>query len=174
MNNCPKRPIALGINGVTYKMLRNQDVTKLELLVRLFNRVWQTGVLPPPWLVGLISPILKVGKPPTEPEPCRPVSLTAAAGKEQARLDKKVAFLLLLDMLWAFGPVTHGATLEVLDGMGILGRLGGFFREFLRDRTLRGGGIVGFLSSSARIMAALGGATMSQNGEIADFVSAPP
>ncbi|XP_077544529.1 uncharacterized protein LOC144157036 [Haemaphysalis longicornis] len=62
-------------------MLRNLDVTNLGPLLLLFNRVWATGVLPPPWLVGLISPILKVGKPPTEPGSYRPVSLTSAAGK---------------------------------------------------------------------------------------------
>ncbi|XP_077534764.1 uncharacterized protein LOC144146710 [Haemaphysalis longicornis] len=33
--------------------------------------------------------------------------------------------------------VAHGAILEALDGMGVVGSLGGYIRTFLRDRTLR-------------------------------------
>lgn len=36
--------------------------------------------LPPTWLVRLIVPILKVGKPSAQPESYRPVFLTSAAG----------------------------------------------------------------------------------------------
>ncbi|XP_077541080.1 uncharacterized protein LOC144153302 [Haemaphysalis longicornis] len=172
---------APGIDGVTYQMLRNLDVTHLGPLLRLFNHAWTTGILPAAWLVGLVSPILKVGKPPSEPESYRPVSLTSTAGKvlehvalarlqwiadqravfreqqsgfrrhrctadslgdvvsmlEQVRHDKEVAYLLLLDMKAAFDTVPHGAILEALDGLGVVGHLKAYVQAFLAGRTFR-------------------------------------
>lgn len=62
-------------------MLRNLDVTQLDPLQRLFNLVWESGFLPPPWLMGLISTFLKGGKPPSDPGSYRPGSPTSAVGK---------------------------------------------------------------------------------------------
>ena len=181
LNRCPKGRSTPGIDRVTYQMLRNLDVTHLGPLLQLFNRAWATGVLPELWLVGLVSPILKVGKPPTEPASYRPVTLTSTAGKvmeqvtlarlqwiadqrgvfreqqsgfrrhrctadslgdvvsmlEQARHDKEVAYLLLLDMKAAFDTVPHGAILQALDGMGVVGPLRSYTQAFLAGRTFR-------------------------------------
>lgn len=181
LDRCPKRRSAPGIDGVTYQMLRNLDITQLQPLLQLFNQVWREGSLPPTWRVALVRPMLKVGRPPTEPASYRPVSLTSAAGKlmentilarlqwiadrrgvfkeqqsgfrrhrctadslgdvvsmlEQARHDKEVAFLLLLDMKSAFDSVPHTAILDALDSMGVSGHLRRYVRAFLTNRTLR-------------------------------------
>lgn len=146
-------------------MLRNLDITQLQPLLQLFTQVWREGNLPPTWRVALVRPMLKVGRPPTEPASYRPVSLTSAAGKlmentilarlqwiadrrgvfkeqqsgfrrhrctadslgdvvsmlEQARHDKEVAFLLLLDMKSAFDSVPHTVILDALDSIGFRG-----------------------------------------------------
>ncbi|XP_077544699.1 uncharacterized protein LOC144157837 [Haemaphysalis longicornis] len=81
LDHCPKRRSAPGVDGVTYQMLRNLAVTHLGPLLLLFNRASTTGILPAAWLVGVVSPILKAGKPPSEPESYRSVSLTSTAGK---------------------------------------------------------------------------------------------
>lgn len=77
----PKRRSAPGLDGVTYQMLRNLDAPQQALLLELYNRVWRTGVMLREWLVSLVRPILKAGKPTGDPASYRPISLTSAAGK---------------------------------------------------------------------------------------------
>lgn len=72
---------APGIEWVTYQVIRNLDVTQLEPLLQLINRVWREGSLPLYWRVALARPMLKVRKQLTEPASYQPVSLTSAAGK---------------------------------------------------------------------------------------------
>ncbi|XP_077547992.1 uncharacterized protein LOC144160637 [Haemaphysalis longicornis] len=56
---------------------------------------------------------------------------------EQTRHDKKMAFLLLLDLRSAFSPVPQMATLDALDSLGVEGHLRSYVNAFLASRTLR-------------------------------------
>ncbi|XP_037577007.1 uncharacterized protein LOC119459265 [Dermacentor silvarum] len=76
-----KRRSAPGSDGITYQMLRNFDSGQLQLLLDAFNEVWRTGTIPSEWSEAVVVPLLKAGKPPSNPASYRPVSLTSAAGK---------------------------------------------------------------------------------------------
>ncbi|XP_037290898.1 uncharacterized protein LOC119186339 [Rhipicephalus microplus] len=62
-------------------MLRNIDQSQLPVLLAAYNDVWRTGIVPQEWREAIVIPVLKKGKPASEPASYRPVSLTSAAGK---------------------------------------------------------------------------------------------
>ena len=51
-----------------------------------FNRSWREGVLPHSWRNAVIVPILKPGKPASDVDSYRPISLTSCLGKVLERM----------------------------------------------------------------------------------------
>ncbi|XP_037577084.1 uncharacterized protein LOC119459352 [Dermacentor silvarum] len=76
-----RRRSAPGSDGITYQMLRNFDSGQLHLLLDACNQVWRTGRIPREWNEAVVVPLLKNGKPSSNPASYRPVLLTSAAGK---------------------------------------------------------------------------------------------
>ena len=58
-NACQTTP---GKDGVCYKMLEHMTDDSLDMVLKLFNRVWDTGQLPSAWKQEIIVPVLKPGK----------------------------------------------------------------------------------------------------------------
>ena len=72
---------AVGIDGISYKMLANMPSSWKELLFSLYHRCWDEGALPTIWQKSIIVPIHKQGKPKSSVESYRPVALTSNCGK---------------------------------------------------------------------------------------------
>ena len=58
----------------------------LAALLHIFNESWKAGFCPQIWRNAVIIPLLKAGKPPSEIESFRPVSLTSVAVKILERM----------------------------------------------------------------------------------------
>lgn len=63
-----------GKDGVCYNMLAHMTENTLGIVLRLFNRVWDTGLLPSVWKQAIIVPVLKPGK---DSSIYRPIALTS-------------------------------------------------------------------------------------------------
>lgn len=71
------------ISNIMYKMLPDRS---LEILLKLYNKVWELGVLPKEWKNAVIIPISKTGKDPGEVGSYRPIALTATICKIMERM----------------------------------------------------------------------------------------
>ena len=62
-------------------MFKHMSDTSLQVLLNLYNSIWNPGVLPPSWSHSLVVPIPKPSKPSYLPSPYRPISLKSNAYK---------------------------------------------------------------------------------------------
>ena len=67
-------------------MLENLGERGKEVLVKLFNKVWQEGIIPSCWKESVVIPIKKPGMDPTLPDSYRPIALTSQMGKVMERM----------------------------------------------------------------------------------------
>lgn len=72
---------AAGPDGIHPKLLRNLPEEALPLVTRLFNSSFATAEVPQKWRDGIIVPILKGGKDPSDMGSYRPVCLTSCMSK---------------------------------------------------------------------------------------------
>ena len=84
-----------GRDSICYGMLENLGERGKEVLVKLFNKVWQEGIIPSCWKESVVIPIKKPGMDPTLPDSYRPIALTSQMGKVMERMvnDRLVYYL---------------------------------------------------------------------------------
>ena len=71
-----------GLDGVSNDLLKLAACPAVaESLAKLFNMSLRTGVFPKPWKQAMITPILKSGKPSSDPQSYRPVALLSCLSK---------------------------------------------------------------------------------------------
>lgn len=75
-----------GRDDICYEMVKHLSETALEPILRLFNKVWESGKLPNDWKHGVIVPIPKPGKDHTQPSNYRPIALTSNLCKIMERM----------------------------------------------------------------------------------------
>ena len=79
------RPTSPGPDGIPYAFLQHLSPSQLAHLLCIFNYFWSTG-LPSQWKSSIVIPILKPGKPSTNPSSYRPIALTNCLCKLMERL----------------------------------------------------------------------------------------
>ena len=72
---------AVGIDGISYKMILNLPSSWKRLLYNLYHKCWDEGTLPLAWQKSIIIPILKQGKPKSSVGSYRPIALTSNCAK---------------------------------------------------------------------------------------------
>ena len=55
-------PTAPGKDDIIYDILKHLPTKAKDFLLNIFNRIWETGVLPKSWQISLIIPFRKPGK----------------------------------------------------------------------------------------------------------------
>ena len=70
-----------GQDGVTYKMLKQLDECSLSNLLICYNKIWQSGCLPPSWTHSIVTPVYKKNKPANTATSYRPIALTSCLCK---------------------------------------------------------------------------------------------
>ena len=77
---------AEGPDQVAPRFIQHLGPAALEFFLSCCNRSWHEGFLPQEWRTATIVPLLKSGKPASEVESFRPISLTSCLGKVMERL----------------------------------------------------------------------------------------
>ena len=72
---------APGIDDVSYSMIKQAHPTLQKKILKLYNKILDTGIFPDIWSNSVIIPIHKQGKDPTDPSSYRPISLTCCICK---------------------------------------------------------------------------------------------
>ena len=83
--NC-LRSVAEGPDTIHNEMLRHLPSSTLDILLTLFNSLWERGIYPDAWREATIIPLLKAGKSGSEPLHYRPIALTSSLGKLMERM----------------------------------------------------------------------------------------
>ncbi|KAI7808137.1 hypothetical protein IRJ41_016520 [Triplophysa rosa] len=83
-----------GKDDICYEMIKHLSELSLSMILRLFNKIWETGNLPADWRHGVIVPIAKPGKDHSQPINYRPIALTSNLCKimERMKMEKYVGF----------------------------------------------------------------------------------
>ena len=81
-----KKKKAPGPDKIHNEMLLNLGQKGKEVLLALYNKTWEHGLIPTPWKLATINPILKKGKRADQPGSYRPISLTSCVGKLAERM----------------------------------------------------------------------------------------
>ena len=77
---------AAGPDNIHYQFLRRLPESCLQVLLNVYNQVWESGNFPPSWREALVVPIPKPGKDTTKPENYRPIALTSCLCKTLERM----------------------------------------------------------------------------------------
>uniref|UniRef100_A0A8C1XU29 Uncharacterized protein n=1 Tax=Cyprinus carpio TaxID=7962 RepID=A0A8C1XU29_CYPCA len=75
-----------GKDDICYEMIKHLSDLSLSTILRLFNKIWETGNLPADWKHGVIVPIAKPGKDHSQPINYRPIALTSNLCKLMERM----------------------------------------------------------------------------------------
>ena len=70
-----------GIDNVVNEQMKSSINIMLPIYVKLFNFIFNKGIIPESWTIGLIKPIYKNKGDPKRPENYRPISLLSCFGK---------------------------------------------------------------------------------------------
>ena len=92
-----------GEDQIINEFLKNCPHSVTKLIVKLFNIVLETGIIPTDWTIGLIQPIFKNKGSPEDPDNYRGITLLSCIGK-------------------LFTSVINSRLTSYLEGAGIIGR----------------------------------------------------
>ena len=96
-----KEKAAAGPDEIPPRFLKELGTEGAELLLAIFNQSWESGFCPQSWRNAEIIPLLKKGKPASNPESYRPVSLTSCLAKTMERMiASRMAFLAEREGWW--------------------------------------------------------------------------
>lgn len=75
------KPTSPGEDRILYEMLKHLPEDAKEFLLKIINKIWDTGILPMSWKIAIIVPVVKPRKDPTDPSSYRPIALTSCVCK---------------------------------------------------------------------------------------------
>ena len=80
------RDTAVGPDKIHYQFVKHLPESSLRVLLRAFNKIWQTGQIPSSWQEATIIPFPKPGKDHSNPTSYRPIALTSCTCKTMERM----------------------------------------------------------------------------------------
>ncbi len=75
-----------GMDQICYLMINHLSELSKDVLLKMYNNIWEEGKLPQSWKEAVIFPIRKPGKDCTNPGNYRPIALTSNIGKIMEKL----------------------------------------------------------------------------------------
>ena len=70
-----------GEDTILYEMLKHLPEAAKRFLLKIINKIWETGILPEDWKISLIVPVKKPNKDASLPTSYRPIALTSCVCK---------------------------------------------------------------------------------------------
>ncbi|VDO10343.1 unnamed protein product [Rodentolepis nana] len=80
---CKKSP---GEDGIHPEFLIRMGPKAKETMLTLYNKIWETSLVPNQWKVAIVIPVLRKGKDPSNFDNYRPISLTSVLAKLMERM----------------------------------------------------------------------------------------
>lgn len=77
---------SIGPDRLHYAFFKHMGDTQHGELLKMYNAVWTEGIFPTEWSHSYVVPILKPGKPASNPQSYRPIQLTSCMGKIMERM----------------------------------------------------------------------------------------
>jgi len=68
------------------EFLKHTEKEARTSILRWFQTIWETGIVPSLWKKAIVVPVPKTGKDPTSTASYRPISLTSTIGKSMERI----------------------------------------------------------------------------------------
>lgn len=96
-----------GVDRIGYPMLHHLPEAMEEYLLKVLNQVWRSGQIPARWKEGIVVPIPKANKDPSQPANLRPITLVSCVGKTLERMVNR-RLTQLLENMGVFGSRQHG------------------------------------------------------------------
>ena len=75
-----------GSDNIPYELLKHLPQPAIELLLAIFNLIWESGNFPSSWRQAIIVPLPKPGKDDSNPNNYRPIALTSCVCKTMERM----------------------------------------------------------------------------------------
>ena len=75
-----------GEDSIRAEMIKRLPIKTQELLLKIYNGIWISGILPQSWKSSVIIPVSKPGKDPKSPKSYRPIALTSVLCKVFERM----------------------------------------------------------------------------------------
>ncbi len=72
---------APGMDQICYLMINHLSELSKDVLLKMYNKIWEEGKIPQSWKESVIIPIRKPGKDCTNSGNYRPIALTSNVGK---------------------------------------------------------------------------------------------
>ena len=70
-----------GLDGIANEYIKATQSRMLPIYLKLFNLIYETGLIPKTWTIGAIRPIYKNKGDPHNPENYRPITIVSCLGK---------------------------------------------------------------------------------------------
>ena len=109
---------AAGSDDIHYQLIKQLPNSCLDVLLDVFNNIWETGCFPDSWREAVVIPIPKPGKDKDDPGNYRPIALTSCLCKTMERMinDRLVWFLEKHKLITTFqsGFRKHRGTIDHL------------------------------------------------------------
>ena len=75
-----------GEDTILYSMLKHLPDGAKKFLLKVLNKIWETGIIPESWKISIVVPVRKPNKDPFEPTSYRPIALTSCVCKLMERM----------------------------------------------------------------------------------------
>ena len=72
---------APGEDNILYEMLKHLPDDAKNFLLKIINKIWETGILPKSWKIAIVIPVKKPNKDPFQATSYRPIALTSCVCK---------------------------------------------------------------------------------------------
>ena len=85
---------APGEDDIIYEMLKHLSDHAKKFLLKIINKIWETGILPKSWKISIIIPVKKPGKDPNQATSYRPIALTSCVCKAVEKINTRLVWYL--------------------------------------------------------------------------------
>ena len=117
---------------IHYQILKHLPEASLQCILKVLNKIWETGEFPPSLGEATIIPIAKPGKDSEDPNNYRPIALTSCVWKTMERMiNKRLVWYLESSSLITEAQSGFRKTLSTMDHLVR-------FVTFVREGFLKG------------------------------------
>ncbi|KAL4085281.1 hypothetical protein QTP88_027140 [Uroleucon formosanum] len=128
-----------GPDNIPYSFIQNFSIDTLQVLLKIYNTIWNKNVIPQNWRNSIVIPISKPGKNKFSPEGYRPISLLnyLYTYRDTKHSENQYLGMISLDLMKAYDTTWKPHILNSLKKVLSQNQLFNFISNFLKTRTFQ-------------------------------------